>query len=204
MIAALLAAWAQWQPRRSLDSSQRALALLALYPGRAEAAAHAAVARDPLSAQALFTLATVQQTAGAPGLARRTLQQAVSLQPSNPQTWLALGEFDLARLRSGGGAQGGAHAALNELGAAIYLNPELIAPAAIAAGNREAIAAQNAYVEALRAGTPPARAPLAPGPSRTAAGTAARRPAGALAAGQAARGTPTRARPGARRRGTRR
>src|SRR5207249_8152981 len=113
--------------------------------------------------------------------------------PSNPQTWLALGEFDLARLRSGGGAQGGAHAALNELGAAIYLNPELIAPAAIAAGNREAIAAQNAYVEALRAGTPPARAPLAPGPSRPAAGTAARRPAGALAAGQAARGTPTRA-----------
>src|SRR5207245_10271309 len=79
VIAALLAAWAQWQPRRSLDSSQQALALLARYPGRAEAAAQTAVARDPLSVQARFTLATVQQTAGLSELARRTLQQAVRL-----------------------------------------------------------------------------------------------------------------------------
>ena len=53
IVVALLAAWAQWQPQRSSDSSQEALALLARYPGRAEGAARAGVARDPLSAQAL-------------------------------------------------------------------------------------------------------------------------------------------------------
>jgi cytochrome c-type biogenesis protein CcmH/NrfG len=146
IVVALLAAWAQWQPQRSSDSSQQALALLARYPGRAVAAARAAVARDPLSAQALFTLATVQQASGQPALARGTLQRAVRLQPSNPQTWLTLGEYDLAaRLPL---------AARNELAAAIYLNPESIAPQAIAAGNPEAITIQNSYIEALRATTP--------------------------------------------------
>jgi hypothetical protein len=202
VIAALLAAWAQWQPRRSLDASQQALALLARYPGRAEATAQTAVARDPLSAQALFTLAAVQQ-AGAPGLARQTLQRAVRLQPSNPQTWLTLGEFDLARLRAGGG-EASPHAALNELGAAIYLNPELIAPEAIAAGNREAITAQNDYVEAFRASNPaPAPAPVAPRPSRRAPGAGAGTRAVPSAGALPARATATPARPGARRRGTR-
>ena len=205
VLAALLAAWAQWQPRRSLDSSQQALALLARYPGRAEAAAQAAVAHDPLSAQALFTLATVQQAGGLADLARRTLQRAVRLQPSNPQTWLALGEFDLARLRSGGGGEGGAHAALNELGAVIYLNPELIAPAAIAAGNQEAITVQNAYVEAFRASNPaPAGAAVAPRPSHTAGGGRAGAGAGAFAGAPAARGRATPTRLGARRRAPRR
>jgi len=146
IVVALLAAWAQWQPQRSSDSSQQALALLARYPGRAEAAARAGVARDPLSAQALFTLATVQQASGQPALARSTLQHAVRLQPSNPQTWLTLGEYDLATRQP--------LAARNELAAAIYLNPEWIAPQAIAAGNPEAITIQNSYIEALRATTP--------------------------------------------------
>jgi O-antigen ligase len=156
VIAALLAAWAQWQPQRSVDASQRALALLAHDQRGAEASARAAVSRDPLSAQALFTLATVQQTAGRLGPARATLQHAVRLQPSNPQTWLTLGEFDLAQARSGTAGAARTRAALNELGAAIYLNPELIAPEAIAAHNQEAITAQNDYVQALRASTPAA------------------------------------------------
>ena len=42
---------------------------------------------------------------------------------------------------------------MNELGAAIYLNPESISAEAIADGNPEAIAIQNDYVEALRAST---------------------------------------------------
>jgi cytochrome c-type biogenesis protein CcmH/NrfG len=158
IVAALLAAWAQWQPQRSSDSSQQALALLASYPGRAEAAARAAVARDPLSAQALFTLATVQKASGQPVLARGTLQRAVRLQPSNPQTWLTLGEYDLAERQP--------LAARNELAAAIYLNPESIAPEAIAAGNAEAIAIQNSYVEALRATTLPPAPATARRPSR--------------------------------------
>jgi hypothetical protein len=127
---ALLAAWAQWQPQRSSDASQQALALLARDP------------RDPLSAQALFTLAAVQQAQGRRASARATLQRAVRLQPSNPQTWTALGQHDLTSDPS---------AAAHELGAAIYLNPESASPEAIAQGNPEAIAIENDYVNALRA-----------------------------------------------------
>jgi hypothetical protein len=142
IIGALLAAWAQWQPQRSATAAQQALTELASDPGGALSTAQTAVARDPLSAQARFTLSAVQQATGKPALARATLQRAVRLQPSNPQTWLALGQYDLAK------APG---AAEHELAAAIYLNPESVAPEAIAQGNPEAIAIQNDYVQALRA-----------------------------------------------------
>jgi O-Antigen ligase/Tetratricopeptide repeat len=144
VVASLLAAWTQWQPQRSIDSSQQALALIAGDPRGAEAAAQTAVARDPLSAQALITLSTVQHATGQLALARATLQRAVRMQPSNPQTWLALGRYDLAS---------DPRSALDELGAAIFLNPESIAPEAIARLNPEAVAIQNEYVQALRATT---------------------------------------------------
>jgi hypothetical protein len=145
VIAALLAAWAQWQPQRSADSAQQALALLTSNPRGATQAAQAAISRDPLSEQALFTLSAVQRATGQAALARATLQRAVRLQPSNPQTWLALGEYDVPTDPA---------AAVNELAAAIYLNPESIAPELIAQGNSEAIAIQNDYIQALRATTP--------------------------------------------------
>ena len=153
IVAALLAAWVQWQPLSSEDASQEALSLLASNPSQAGATARTAVARDPLSVQALFTLSTVQQATGQTMLARATLQHAVRLQPSNPETWLRLGEYDLASERSGvtiAAAEGGAHAVVTELGAAIFLNPESIAPEAVADGNPEAIRIQNDYVEALQ------------------------------------------------------
>jgi hypothetical protein len=139
---ALIAAWAQWQPQRSADASQQALSQLGHDPRGALSSAQAAVSRDPLSAQALFTLAAVQRAEGRPALARATLQRAVRLQPSNPQTWLTLGEFDLTP---------NPRAAVHELEAAIYLNPESISREAIAQGNPEAIAIQNDYVQAVRA-----------------------------------------------------
>jgi tetratricopeptide (TPR) repeat protein len=154
VIAALLAAWAQWQPQRGEDSSQLALSQLASDPATADAAARAAVARDPLSVQALFSLSAIQQATGQPELARATLQRAVRLQPSNPETWLHLGEYDLSTTGApagGSAAEGGARSALNELGAAIYLNPQSIAPELVAQGNTEAITIQNDYVRALRA-----------------------------------------------------
>jgi len=154
IVASLLAAWVQWVPQSSENASQEALSLLASNPSRATAAARTAVARDPLSVQALFSLSTVQQATGETALARATLQHAVHLQPSNPETWLRLGQYDLAGERSGvaiSAAEGGAHVVVTELGAAIYLNPESIAPEAVADGNPEAISIQNDYVEALRA-----------------------------------------------------
>jgi hypothetical protein len=144
---ALLAAWAQWQPQRSTDASQQALSQLAGDPRGALASAQDGVARDPLSAQALFTLSTVEQANGQAALARATLQRAVHLQPSNPQTWLTLAQYDLASNPS---------AALQELQAAIYLNPESVSPEAIADGIPESLAIQSDYVQALRATTRPA------------------------------------------------
>ena len=144
VIAALLAAWSQWQPQRSVDASQEALALASTSPRAALAKAQIAVSRDPLSAQALITLATIEQAAGEPALAKATLQRAVRLQPSNPQTWLALARHDLASEPA---------VALKELQAAVFLNPELIAPEAIAPPypNGESVEIYNDYVQALRA-----------------------------------------------------
>jgi cytochrome c-type biogenesis protein CcmH/NrfG len=126
---ALLAAWTEWQPQRSVEASEQAVALIKQNPQAALGAAQAGVERDPLSAVALFQLASVEHAIGEGTLARATLQKAVQMQPSNPETWLTLGEYDLK-----------SHplAAVGELRAAVYLNPE-------------SIAAQNAYVQALRA-----------------------------------------------------
>jgi len=140
VIAALLAAWSQLQPQRSEDARQDALALLARNPRAALASANTAVSRDPLSAEARFTLAHVQQTLGEPLRARATLQRAVRMQPSNPQTWFELGRFNLHR---------DPRAAAEQLQAAIYLNPQSISPEALAK-DRQSIELHNYYVEALR------------------------------------------------------
>jgi O-Antigen ligase len=143
VVAALLAAWAQWQPQRSVQASEQALALAANDPKGALAAAQTAVSRDPLSAQALLTLSAIQQHLGQAGTARDTLQRAVRLQPSNPQTWVALGEYDLAANEP--------QMALQDLRAAIYLNPEAVAPETVTAGEPDLIAIRNDYLQALRA-----------------------------------------------------
>ncbi len=142
LAATLVAAWAQWQPLRSVDASNEALALLQSNPTAARAAAHTAVRRDPLSAQALFTLSTIQQRAGESAQARATLQRAVRLQPSNPQTWVALGDYDLQT--------NDPQDALKELRAAVYLNPETVAPEALIREDPELFEVRNAYLQALR------------------------------------------------------
>ncbi len=142
VVGALLAAWAQWQPQRSADASQKALALSARNPSAARAAARAAVTYDPVSAEALFTLSTIQRHAGQTALARATLIRAVHLQPSNPQTWQTLGEYDLST--------GKPRAAMSELRAAVYLNPEAVAPLATIEHDPGLLAIHNAYLQALR------------------------------------------------------
>ncbi len=64
------------------------------------------------------------------------------LQPSNPQTWVALGEYDLQTNNP--------QEALNELRAAVYLNPETIAPEALISDDPELLEVRNAYLLALR------------------------------------------------------
>ena len=145
LLGTVLAAWTQWQPLRAEDASQKALVRLASDPQGARIEAQNAVDEDPLSARALIYEARIEQASGQSAIARSTFQRAVRLQPSNPETWLALGESDVTSAP---------RAAVDELGAAIYLNPESIAPELIAAGNEEAITIQNDYVQALRASAP--------------------------------------------------
>ena len=144
VLAALLAAWTQWQPQRSEEARAQALALAeAGHRQAAIEAAHTAVSRDPLSPEARFALAAVQAAAGLDVSARSTLQDAVKLQPSNPQTWLELARYDV-RERP--------RAALKELQAAVYLNPESIAPEAISGptAQPESIEIYNRLVELMR------------------------------------------------------
>lgn len=154
VVAALLAAWAEWQPLRSAEASSVALALAGSDPRGALSAARAAVAHDPLSAEALITLAAVQQGTGEATQARATYRRAVRLQPSNPQTWEALGEYDLRN-----GAPG---EALEAFRAAVYLNPQAIDPRAEIANNEELLTLQNGYLRALRATAAAAPRPSAP------------------------------------------
>jgi O-antigen ligase len=176
--ATLLAAWSQWQPQRSDDASVRALALVGSDPRAALADARAAVQRDPVSVQALFALSAVQQAGGQQLLAQATLQRAVRLQPSNPETWLHLGLYELTA--------GEPRAALGPLEAAIYLDPQSIAPELVSGprASIKAIEIQNAYIQALRAS---ARAPGPPAPIRSAS---APRGQGVAGAPRAARRRP--------------
>ncbi|HEY5192285.1 MAG TPA: O-antigen ligase family protein [Solirubrobacteraceae bacterium] len=125
---ALLATWTEWQPQRSVEASEQAVVLLKRDPVGALAAAQAGVNRDPLSAPALFTLSAIQHATGESALARATLEKAVQMQPSNPQTWLTLGEYDMST---------NPQAAVSELRAAVFLDPV-------------SVAIQNVYVQALR------------------------------------------------------
>jgi hypothetical protein len=132
LVAGLAGAWAIWQPLRAVQAGDAALeALLDGHVAAARAHAEDAVARDPLSIDALFTLAAVERAAGDPPAARDALQRAVSLQPANPESWLRLGQFELD--------QGRVQRAVRLLGAAIYLDPR----------NPEA---QTAYAQAQQRG----------------------------------------------------
>ncbi len=158
VIGALLAAWSQWQPQSSANASQQALALLSTNPAAAHSEAETAVSRDPLSAQALFVLAQVDLQVGERAAARAALRKAVSLQPSNPETWLHLAEYDV---------HVEPHEALHELEAAIFLNPESISNEAAADGDPETTEIESDYAQDLTlinqtAAPAPAHAPAPP------------------------------------------
>jgi cytochrome c-type biogenesis protein CcmH/NrfG len=130
LVAGLAGAWAIWQPQRSVDASDAALeALLDGHVDQARADAQDAVSIDPLSIDALFTLAAVERAARDSQAARAALQHAVELQPANPESWLRLGQFELD--------QGNVRRAQRLLGAAIYLDPR-------------GPEAQTAYAQALQ------------------------------------------------------
>jgi cytochrome c-type biogenesis protein CcmH/NrfG len=117
LVLALVCAWTVWQPLRSDTIGQDAIATLDT--GNADAArAQAQQARDrnPLSVDPLFELSTIEAAAGRKFAARSALEQAVRLQPANPETWLRLAEFDLDILKR-------PSVALTAIRPALYLDP---------------------------------------------------------------------------------
>jgi tetratricopeptide (TPR) repeat protein len=116
-VVTLAAAWATYQPLRSVHAGNDALEELEAkrLPAAREAAQRA---RDinPLAIDPLFELAQVETTAGNVPAARAALQEAVQLQPSNPRVWLQLAEFEL-------GVANGPRAAIDALGPVLQLDP---------------------------------------------------------------------------------
>ena len=117
VLLALVTAWAVYQPQRADTIAQDALDTLAT--GDADAArAQARHARDvnPLSLDPLYALWTIEASAGRNSAARRALEDAVRLQPSNPEPWVRLAEFELNTLRR-------PKVALTAIRPALYLDP---------------------------------------------------------------------------------
>jgi hypothetical protein len=114
--AAIFFAWTIWQPSRSADADQAALAALAA--GNTNLAlrdARISSSRDPVSVEPLWNMAAIYGAVGQEGLAHAALVRAVRLQPANPATWQQLGEYDLLA--------GQAAEASAVLQAALYLAP---------------------------------------------------------------------------------
>jgi O-antigen ligase len=117
LVLALVCAWTVWQPLRSDTIGQDAIATLDT--GNADAArAQAQQARDrnPLSVDPLFELSTIEAAAGRKFAARSALEQAVRLQPANPETWQRLAEFELDILKR-------PRVAMTAIRPALYLDP---------------------------------------------------------------------------------
>jgi O-Antigen ligase len=123
LVFALAAVWAAWQPLRAQDAGDHALALAEQgHFAQARAAAQDAIDRNPLSADWYFDLAVIDTAAGDAARTQRDYQRAVQLQPSNPETWLALAQYELDN--------GNPRGALAALGPELYLDPR--SPEAIA------------------------------------------------------------------------
>jgi tetratricopeptide (TPR) repeat protein len=142
VLVSLVAAWAMWQPLRSIDSGEEALTLAE--NGRfteARAQAHEAHDENPLAVEPLFELAAVQEASGRPALARSALVDAVRLQPANPEPWERLATFELR--------QGRPKAALRAARAAEFLDPR-------------SPQTRRLFLRAVRASTPAAAQPPTP------------------------------------------
>jgi O-Antigen ligase len=116
-LVAILCAWAVDQPQRSDSATNDALALVA--QGKFKAAlskADHAHNLNPLSPKPLLVRAAVQDSAGDTKDALSTLESAVIQQPSNPQLWQKLADYELNRLHN-------PRAALQALHAELYLDP---------------------------------------------------------------------------------
>ena len=101
LVFAVGCAWSTLQPWRSVQASDAALAALERPGSRsgnlasARELAQTAVERNPLSVEPLFVLSAIEKAADRPRAAKKALEDAVQLQPSNAQTWIRYADFEL-------------------------------------------------------------------------------------------------------------
>ena len=138
VVATLIGAWTVWQPLRSDTLAQQSL--VTLERGDVDAArgqAQRAHDANPLALDPLFKLATIEQRAGNRQLqAKAALEQAVRMQPLNPEPWIALAQYDLD--------SGDAKAAETASRRAVYLDPRSSRPLGVFLDARQQIAATRA------------------------------------------------------------
>jgi hypothetical protein len=118
LLAAILMAWAIWQPEASDRQTADALALADA--GNLDAAivkSEDAADTNPLSSDPLLTRASIETTAGRIGDARETLEDAVLKFPGDPQTWYRLATFQLGTLDH-------PREAIKTVQGAIFLDPQ--------------------------------------------------------------------------------
>jgi O-Antigen ligase/Tetratricopeptide repeat len=99
LLAAILMAWAIWQPEAS--DRQTADALRLADAGNLDAAiaeSKDAADTNPLSSDPLLTRAAIETSAGRIDEARESLEDAVLKFPGDPQTWYRLAAFQLGTL----------------------------------------------------------------------------------------------------------
>jgi hypothetical protein len=155
-LAAILCAWAVDQPERSDSATRDALTLVA--QGHFQAAlskADHAHKLNPLSPKPLLVRAAVEDSAGDAKDALATLESSVIQQPSNPQLWIKLADYELHRM-------GNPQAALQALHAALYLDP--LEQSAQAMFLEASAAARGEKTRGHHASASPAAGGLAPSP----------------------------------------
>jgi len=109
---ALTAAWAAFQPVRSVNAGD--VAIERLQQGGLEAAvsvARIAHDRNPLSPEPLWELAYIEQQRGRLANAGDALEEAVRIQPASAEAWRRLGRFQLSTLNQPSDALGSFRAA---------------------------------------------------------------------------------------------
>jgi tetratricopeptide (TPR) repeat protein len=117
LVIVLATTWAVWQPMRADTMTQDALDRLDRGDGAAALTqAERAHDTDPLALDPLYAISTIQTAAGRNSEAGAALEQAVRLQPDNPDPWQRLADFELNTLQRPA-------AALKAIRPALYLDP---------------------------------------------------------------------------------
>jgi cytochrome c-type biogenesis protein CcmH/NrfG len=91
----LLGGWTMLGPLRSADADSAALSALPGNTAGALSDARSAANADPLDYEPLWTMAAIYSQLGNRGATLAEYRKAVSIQPSNAQTWLGLGYYEL-------------------------------------------------------------------------------------------------------------